>query len=410
MFKLKIFFLAILFSQVCVSQNFNLNRGTVQTKDYYSEITFEYVKSKIIIPVEIEGKAYRFILDTGAPNIISKELFQTIKNDSLATIPITDINQKKLDLQVVSIPKLVLGDVIFKNSAALVYDLKLNKILDCFHIDGFIGSNMLRNSIVQIQLKNKMLTITDDKKRLHLNRKNATKLKLLGIQSSPFIWMNLFGNGKAKEQVLIDTGMAGFYDLSNKDFKIFHDKDIIQFIDSSKGSHSGGLFGSENKTEQYRSLIPKIEIAKSVFTNFVTTTTHDKFSKIGTDILDYGNMTIDYKNKRFYFDPFKKEINLKKKELGFDPAFVNDKIVVGFVWDKNLKELISYGDEIMEVNHINIQDSDLCDLAIKKNLFMNSEKFNLHIKKQNGDIMELDLEKKYFPDTVYLKNKSNKKK
>jgi hypothetical protein len=353
----------------------------------------------------IEGKTYRFILDTGAPNIISQELFQIIKNDSLDTKPITDINQKKLDLQVVSIPNLVLGGVIFKNSAALVYDLELNKILDCFQIDGFIGSNMLRNSIVQIQLKNKMLTITNDKKRLHLNRKNATKLKLLGIQSSPFIWMNLYGKGKAKEQVLIDTGMAGFYDMSNKDFKIFHDKDIIQFIDSSKGSYVGGLFGSENKTEQYRSLIPKMKIAKSTFINFVTTTTHDKFSKIGTDILDYGNMTIDYKNKRFYFDSFKKEINLKKKELGFDPAFVNDKIVVGFVWNENLKKIISYGDEIIEVNHIIIQDSDLCDLAIKKNIFMNSDKFNLRIKKHNGEIIELVLEKKYFPNTVYLQNK-----
>jgi hypothetical protein len=405
MFQLKIFFLAVLFSQICVSQNFNLNKGTVQTKDYYSEITFEYVKNKIIIPVVIEGKTYRFILDTGAPNIISQELFQIIKNDSLATIPITDINQKKLDLQVVSIPNLVLGGVIFKNSAALVYNLELNKILDCFQIDGFIGSNMLRNSIVQIQLKNKMLTITNDKKRLHLNRKNATKLKLLGIQSSPFIWMNLYGKGKAKEQVLIDTGMAGFYDMSNKDFKIFHDKDIIQFIDSSKGSYVGGLFGSENKTEQYRSLIPKMKIAKSTFINFVTTTTHDKFSKIGTDILDYGNMTIDYKNKRFYFDSFKKEINLKKKELGFDPAFINDKIVVGFVWNENLKKIISYGDEIIEVNHIIIQDSDLCDLAIKKNIFMNSDKFNLRIKKHNGEIIELVLEKKYFPNTVYLQNK-----
>jgi len=405
MFKIKIFFLAILISQVCVSQNFNLNKGTVQTKDYYSEISFEYVKSKIIVPVEIEGKNYRFLLDTGAPNIISQELSQIIKNDSLATIPITDINQKKKDLKVVSIPKLVLGDVVFENSAALVYDLKLNKIIDCFQIDGFIGSNMLRNSIVQIQLKNNMLTITNDKKRLHLNRKNASKLKLLGIQSSPFIWMNLFGNGKAKEQVLIDTGMIGFYDMSNKDFKIFHDKDIIRFIDSSTGSHTGGLFKSDTKTEQYRSLIPKIKIGNSTFINFVTTTTHDKFSKIGTDILDYGNMTIDYKNERFYFEPFKKETDLKKKELGFDPAFVNDKIVVGFVWDKDLKELISYGDEIIEVNHIIIKNSDLCDLAIKKSIFKNSEKFSLRIKKQNGDIIELELEKKYFLDTVYLQNK-----
>ncbi|MCD6543498.1 MAG: clan AA aspartic protease, partial [Flavobacteriaceae bacterium] len=330
MSKLKLLFLGILFSQVCIGQNFSLNKGEIQTKDYYSEITFEYVNSKIIVPVEIEGKSYRFILDTGAPNIISKELFHAIKNDSLTTIPIMDINQKEEDLMVVSIPKLVLGDITFNNSASLVYDLKRNRIIDCFQIDGFIGSNMLRNSIVQIQLKNKLLKITNDKKRLLLHKKNSTKLKLLGMQSLPFIWMNLFGNGKAKDQILIDTGMSGFYDMSFLSFKIFEEENILKFVDSSKGSTASGLFGFHTKTVQYRTLIPKIKIANSSFTNFVSITTHDKYSKIGTDILNYGDITIDYKNKRFYFEPFQKEkIDLKEKLLGFKPAYIDDKIVIG---------------------------------------------------------------------------------
>ncbi len=405
MSKLKILFLGILFSQVCIGQDFNLNKGEIQIKDYYSEITFEYVKNKIIVPVEIEGKSYRFILDTGAPNIISKELFLTIKNDSLTTIPIRDINQKEEDLMVVSIPKLILGDVTFNNSASLVYDLKRNKIIDCFQIDGFIGSNMLRNSIVQIQLKNKLLTITDNKKKLQLNKKKSSKLKLLGLQSSPFIWINILGNGKAKEQVLIDTGMEGFYDMSSKNYKIFSNKDIIKFIDSSKGSTASGLFGFNTINNQYRSLIPKMKIAKSTFTNFVTTTTHDKFSKIGSDILEYGNITIDYINKRFYFEPFQKEkIDLKEKLLGFKLAFIDDKIVIGFVWDKKLKDILEFGDEIIEVNHININEADLCDLAIKKNIFQNSEKFKILVRKKNGEIIELNVKKEYFPESIYLQN------
>lgn len=383
-----------------MGQGFSLNKGKVQQKDYYSEISFEYVKNKIIIPVEIEGKTYRFLLDTGAPNIISEELSQVIANDSLTIMRITDINQKEKQLKVVSVPKMVLGGVVFENSAALVYDLKQNKTIDCFGFDGFIGSNMLRNSIVQIQLNAKKIIITNNKKRLELNKKNSTKLKLLGSQSSPFIWINIFGNGKAKEQVLIDTGMIGFYDMSNKDFKIFSEKNIIKFVDSSNGGKAGGLFGFVDKTSQYRSLIPEIEIAKSTFINHVTTTTHDKFSKIGTDILDYGNITIDYKNKRFYFDLFKKNIDLKKKELSFDPGYVNDKIVIGFVWDKELKKRINFGEEIVEINNIKIADIDLCDFLLKQSVFKNNEKFHLLIKKKNGELIEVDTEKKYFPDNI----------
>jgi len=403
MFKLKLFFLTLFLIQVCQSQNFNLNKGEIDTRHYYTEFSFEYVKNKIIIPVKIEGKTYRFILDTGAPNIISKELFQTIKNDSLTTMAITDVNQKEKLLKVVSIPQLTLGSVTFNNSASLVYDFKGNKIINCFQIDGFIGSNMLRNSIIQIELNKKRIIITNNKKKLNLKRKNSTKIKILGLQSLPFIWMNLFGNGKAKDQVLIDTGMSGFYDMSSKSFKIFEEENILKFADSSKGSTANGLFGFHTKTVEYRVVIPKIKIGNATFTNFVTITTHDQFSKIGTDILEYGNLTIDYKNKRFYFDPFQKEsTDLKEKLLGFKSAFIDDKIVIGFVWDEELKELISFGDEIIKINGITISNTDLCDLLINKDIILNSEKFNMQIKKQNGKIIELNMVKEYFPEMIYL--------
>ncbi len=405
MFKLKLFLLAILFFQVCNSQNFSLNKGKTLTKDYYTEISFEYVKNKIIIPVTIEGNTYRFILDTGAPNIISENLSHIIQNDSLSTIPITDINQKKKQLKVVSIPKLILGDVTFENSSAMVYDINQNKIFECFKIDGFIGSNMLRNSIIQIQLNNKLIKLTNNKKRLHLNKKNAVKMKLLGIQSSPFIWINFKGDNNAKEQVLIDTGMDGFYDMSNNNFKLFEKKSIIKIIDSSYGGASVGIFGLDKKTNQYRFLLSKIKISNTTFNNFITKSTHGKHSKIGAKILNYGDITIDYKNKRFYFNSFNESVDLKKKMLGFNPTMVDNKVVIGFVWDEELKDLIDFGDEIIEVNNIKIQESDFCDLVLVKSVFKNNEKFNMLIKRKNENMIELYLEKKYFPDSVYLQNK-----
>jgi len=63
--------------------------------------------------------------------------------------------------------------------------------------------------------------------------------------------------------------------------------------------------------------------------------------------------------------------------------------------DKDLKELISFGDEIIEVN--NIKDIDICDLAIKKNIFQNFEKFNIQVKKKNKEIIKLNIDKEYFP-------------
>ena len=45
------------------SQNIDLNIGEVKSKKYYEEISIEFIKDKVIVPLSIEGKDYRFILD-----------------------------------------------------------------------------------------------------------------------------------------------------------------------------------------------------------------------------------------------------------------------------------------------------------------------------------------------------------
>ena len=110
------------------SQNIDLNIGEVKSKDYYEEVGFEFIKDKIIVPVSIEGKEYRFILDTGAPNIISNEINNLISPKLIKTIPVSDASGKKENLKVVSVKNLILGNIEFINTATLVYDLNSNPI------------------------------------------------------------------------------------------------------------------------------------------------------------------------------------------------------------------------------------------------------------------------------------------
>lgn len=77
--KKNLFLIVIILTTKVFSQNINMNIGATKSKNYYQEITFEFIKNKIIIPVEIDGKTYKFLLDTGAPNMISKEIHDLIK-------------------------------------------------------------------------------------------------------------------------------------------------------------------------------------------------------------------------------------------------------------------------------------------------------------------------------------------
>jgi hypothetical protein len=379
------------------AQNIDLNIGETKVENYFEEFSFEFVKDKIYVPVEIEGKTYRFILDTGAPNIISKELNDLIKPKLIKSIPITDASGKKENLNVVSVKELKFGNILFEQTATLVYDLNSSPIFKCLGIDGFIGSNMLRNSIIQINVEKNKIGLTDNKNKLSLNKKNSSKIQLIGSQSSPYLWIKLNGQDKGKEQVLIDTGMGGLYDISYKNYNIFQKEKIFNVIGESEGASSVGLFGDVPVNKHLRLLLPILKINEIELENCITTTTNDNNSRIGAELLKYGVMTIDFKNKRFYFNPKFKKINIEELEYDFTKTIKNGKLIVGFVWDNDLKKRISYEDEIIEINE---KSFSICDLISKEDISKNDKSIKLKINPKKGEIFEIEINKKTTANTL----------
>lgn len=376
----------LLLSNYCVAQNINLNLGNSKELNYYSEIPFEYVNGKIIVSVLINENKYRFLLDTGAPNLITKRLSTILNLESLQELKISDANQIKSTMNIVQLPNLTIGSIIFENSVALSSQDENNLVFDCFEIDGFIGSNLLRNSIIQIDVKNKILIITNDLKKLHLNNENSSKLSLFGQQSSPFIWLKLTGSkDSGKEQVLLDTGMKGFYDISHKNYIKFKDEKIFSEVANGKGSESIGLSGTSPESEQVRLLLKHMKIANSAFLNISTTTTNDNNSRIGIGLFENGIGTIDFINKKFYFEQYEHNKDLIEKYLPFSRTIINNKLSIGIVWDEKLKAKINYGDEIIEINGKNYENYKLCDF-INKSIFENITVSEIKIRNKKGEI------------------------
>jgi len=376
-------------------QGYNFNKGKSTKSNYYTEVAYIEIQGKIIIPVTIEGKTYQFLFDTGATNMITAGLSNKIKSKFLKQIRVNDANGKKKPLNVVSIPLITLGDISFKNTPTLVNRAASNFIFDCFEIDGIIGSNMLRRSIVQILPKEKLLRISNSKDKIRYNENNALDLSLKGSQSSPYIWIKLQGKGKVKEHVLFDTGMKGFYDLSKKNYRILVDKDIFVLLSRSVGSNSIGLFGDSDKNEQFRLITPTLKIGEGVFENLLTTSTSSKHSRIGSEILEHGSVILDFKNKKFVFKKFKETVDMNKKIIGLDATIINNKVVVGMVWDENLKDQISHGEEIISINGIKYEDIDLCDIITKESILKKGDSFEFEIKGDDGNIIKITLVKEF---------------
>jgi predicted aspartyl protease len=389
--KLKLI-LSLLFVNSLIFGQINFNQGKINDKEYYEVIPYETEIGKIILPVTINNKTYRFLLDTGAPNLFSTELLKEINVAEGASINVNDANNQDQKMKFAVVPQLKIGNLVFENQAGLIYNFEEHNLLSCYKIDGFIGSNLLRNSIIKMNGANKTIIITNKIKSLKIDKK-PIKMKLYGNQKSPFVELKFVGknNEKASDMVLVDTGMDGLYDMSKRAYTIFENSKIFEALYTAKGIGDSGLFGAGDSSEQKLLEIENANLNQQIINNIMVSTTLDDNSRIGLDILKYGDVTLDFLNKKFYFESTK-TIDVKEKTPKFYTSVQNDKVVVGLVWDEKLKLLMNTGDEVISIDQINISDMSLCDFLRLKKEWKNKESYILKLKNKEGQISEITIE------------------
>lgn len=385
--NLKWFLLLIcLFNLVSIYAQLSSKKGYIIEKQYFTEVQYEYIESKIILPVELNGKIYRFIFDTGAPNIISSRLAEKIAVTAIDSLNVSDANDKSNIMKLVTIPRLKIGDLIFYNTKSLVHKIKPNDIFECFNVDGFIGSNILHNSVVQIVSNKQKLIITNDIKKLELKLRTGSKLKLIGSQKSPYVWLNIKGNGK--NQVLLDTGMEGSYDISLRVHSIFMKKNVYKPFVKGYGNSGIGIFGTGENNNQFRVLLNEVKLGNTVFKNVLGETTNGNNSRIGSDFFEKGIATFDFKKKRFYFSPYTTKPNLSKSIIDISPTIKDTKIVVGIIWKDNLLTKINTGDEIIKVNGTLLSSIPFCKFIAESSIFESDKELLIEVKSHDGKIKE----------------------
>ena len=376
------------------AQRVKLNKGKPSQRKYLSSVNYRDVRGKIIIPVEIEGKTYSFLFDTGAPNLITKELSDKISSRPLNMINVRDANDSSRKLEVISIPTLSIGSAQFEDTPTIVNDADSNFILGCFGVDGIIGSNMVRKSVVHIDSENQILSVSNDPEHFNISGLEAIELSLSNGQSSPYMWIGLKGEGKAAEYVLFDTGMQGFYDMSVENYDKLKEMGAFNESESGKGTKSIGLFDSSESRTHYRVTVPQIDIGAYDFRNVKTVTMSADRSRIGSEILKYGKVTIDYKNSKLYFEPFEEPRDLSEKSLGFSPTIRDGEIIVGIVWSEELPDKLNYGDKILSVNDRKIDGEDPCEFVSKPSPFDSGEVYTIRfLDEETNEEFELQMSK-----------------
>ena len=358
------------------------------------EIDFEYLKQKIIIPVEIDNQTYRFCLDTGSVTHISTELRDKLSPKFIDEGQLTDGNDRSQTVASFMLEKVTIGSLEFNQVEAVSHPEY--GAFKCFDFDGYIGSDLLQDYILQIDLEAKKIRITKDIESLSIDLSLGQEMYLINRQKTPYVWLN-FGQSSFRDLVMVDTGMHGIYDLSLETHKRLLDHKKINLIAKSTGAAITGAFGLEKEREQFLFHFPSISIGDFTLINHVNKGTHAKNSRIGAKLLEYGRMTFDFINEEFYFEPHQKKVMLEPNKLFFNITSMDEKIIVGIVWDENLKQKIQFGDEIIAVNDWDLTKTEYCDFVLGPSIFTEkSNSFSFRSQKDSVFTLEIKREKMVF--------------
>jgi hypothetical protein len=185
-------------------------------------------------------------------------------------------------------------------------------------------------------------------------------------------------NGK-KAYTLFDTGDGNFFVLSNQKFTKWNKKDRLQasILDKTTGVEGGGFAGYENEGTKYLLKTDDFQLADFNFQNLYFTLTSDNSSRIGADILNYGNVILDFKKHQFTFIPKGLGANVvipETKRPSHSFITKDNSVKVGLIWESSnaYKAGLRKGFVLKQINGFPVKERcDFLDPLLKEELKIN---------------------------------------
>ncbi|PTQ96856.1 aspartyl protease [Mucilaginibacter yixingensis] len=380
--------LLILCTQVGCTQS-RYNQGAATTKNYYEELPYDDLNGKFFVTVEVNGKPRRFLFDTGAICMVSDQLADEMNLTNIHTDDVVDVNGTHFKMHDVKLD-IKCGSTLFAGTPAL-RGLQ-GEVFKCWSVDGIIGSNMLRNSLVRFNSAKHTIIITDQKDKLQLNSKNSGKLNIhTDGQSTPILTIP-FGKN-ATMAMEFDSGDNKMLRLTDGLVNQITKGSVYRVVGLGYGANNMGAMGLQKDAPKRRLYIPSFNLGSTQFNNSVTDTNDSGIPGIGTELLKYGTLTLDYINQKYYFDPITPTVNLDARGWPVALTVKNNQLIIGATWDA-LKDMAKPGEQVIAVDEKDYSHIDLCDLVNKKPVLDGKQTAVLTIKNADGSTRQLTIENK----------------
>lgn len=118
------------------------NKGHVQLPTQQHTIPIHFVNNWPLVNVQINDKDYVFLLDTGAPTVISKKIYDDLNIKPYVQQKVTDSQGESAKQDFVVISEMLVESLRFQEIGAVVMDLWATEFF-CHRIDGILGANQM---------------------------------------------------------------------------------------------------------------------------------------------------------------------------------------------------------------------------------------------------------------------------
>ena len=331
---LSIFVMLLLLTSCSTLKTIKLMKsGEIEQEEFNLTIPFEYRLGLIILKVTISGEEYDFLLDTGAPNVISKELAQKLELSNIFEQQVVDSQNEEANLGFLLIKKLGIGGINFLNTGAAVADLKQSKEVGCLQIDGFIGSNLMRKAVWKFDYENQIITISNSVASLNISESSEKIPFFTDITGIPTIDITL--NGVKEKNVIVDLGSNGDITLTKKTFDKLVETDPTISRAVSFGSSSFGLYGIGATDSIQHALISDISFGDVALKNTVVEFTNESAITIGTNYFKNYDLIINWFDKEIILTKKKEYDNSSLISYGFSFNNKNNRLIVGGIYNNS---------------------------------------------------------------------------
>lgn len=371
-----------------VKSNRNLAKARVQNTSFLAEIPFEYVASLPVFEVEIEGRKYRFIFDTGGYTVLSEALIARLKGVRKGSyIDVKDGNSTVGRVETFVLDQLEIGGLVFKDVGFAKIGFTESEWFRCLGLDGTIGPNVMKEAVWQFDLQTRRIECADRRDKLATGSDAYHVDVHTNNVYKPYVDIQM---GNTLHRVGFDTGFNGFLQL-----KLLPGPSHLDSFPSVE--KRGGRTNAGNGTTYADTRIIYAEsvllggcIIRDVVASMGTQYSSDL---LGSQILDRYRLLIDLKGGVMLLHVLEEPHIAPEctESFGFGLDYRVGKVVIDYVYEPGPASNMGLtpGQEVVKINGIPPMFNNYCHFAE-------------HFRLPEGDTILLELQGEDGPYAVRL--------